>query len=375
LIVDSETVDRVVSPACTEELADAVGNESGALSPVGSGTALSFGNPLEAIDCVIETRRMDRIIEYVPADLTVHVEAGVRLGDLQDALAANDQMIPLDPWNGRDRTVGGVIATNAQGPLRAVGSVRDWVIGMKVVHADGQISRTGGRVVKNVSGYDLAKLYTGSLGSLVIVSEVSFKVSPRYKRTATARVRMDSLESAAAIVSTIRSGPVNPISLVWSGPDNWVYVRFGDSAPAVLWQLDHLPKASWERLDQDEETQVWGLLQRHYDSLGDTVVRAAVPPTRTGEALGRIRPPAWLAHAASGTLLMACPPERILELRLQFPAILERAPIEVRRRIPTFGVRGLEWELMLQVKKTFDPDRRFNPGRHVDGEGGREDRE
>ena len=72
---------------------------------------------------------------------------------------------------------------------------------------------------------------------------------------------------------------------------------------------------------------------------------------------------------------MACPPERIIELRLQFPAILERAPIEVRRRIPTFGVRGLEWELMLQVKKTFDPDRRFNPGRHVDGEGGREDRE
>ena len=368
MIVDSQSVDRVLAPASIEELADAMGHESGTIAPVGSGSALSSGNPLGPIDSVMDTRRLNRITEYVPADLTVHVEAGIRLGDLQDALAEHNQMLPLDPWNGKDRTIGGIVATNAQGPLRAVGTVRDWIIGMKVVDADGRISRTGGRVVKNVSGYDLAKLYTGSLGSLAVISEVSFKVSPRYPTTATARLGVSTLAEASEIVRSIRASPLNPVSFVWLGPEHSFYIRFGDTAAAVQWQLDHLPGGDWERLDPDAEPAAWESVREFYERLGDVVARVAVSPLAIGDVLNRFEPASWLGHAARGIVLISLPPEVITALRQEFPVVVERAPLEVRRRVPAFGLRGAEHRLMVQIKNAFDPDHRLNPGRHVDGE-------
>ena len=366
--VDSLTVDRVLSPASIKELAEAMGNASGTLAPVGSGSALSVGNPLRPIDSVVDMRRLNRITEYVPADLTVHVEAGIRLGELQDALARHNQMLPLDPWNGRDRTIGGIVATNAQGPFRTVGNVRDWIIGMKVLDSAGQISRTGGRVVKNVSGYDLAKLYTGSLGSLAVISEVSFKVSPRYQTTASARLRVSTLANAAEMVGHIRRGPLDPISFVWLGPEHAIYIRFGDTAAAVQWQLEHLPDGDWERFGPDDEPAAWASVRACYESLGELVVRVAVSPSAMGEVLNRFEPVSWLAHAARGIVLMSLPQERIAGLRQEFPLVIERAPLEVRRQVPTFGLRGAEHRLMVDIKNAFDPEHRLNPGRHVDGE-------
>ncbi len=366
--LDSSTVDRVLSPASIEELAEAIGTTSGTVAPVGSGSALSFGNPLGSIDCVADTRRLNRITEYVPADLTVHVEAGIRLGELQDALAEHNQMLPLDPWNGRDRTIGGIVSTNAQGPFRTVGTVRDWIIGMKVVDSAGQISRTGGRVVKNVSGYDLGKLYTGSLGSLAVISEVSFKVSPCYQTTATVRLRVSTLADASEIVRHIRTGPLNPTSFVWLGPGNALYIRFGDTTAAVQWQLEHLPGGDWEQFDPEEEPAAWESVRDFCESLGEVVVRVAVSPSVVADVLNRFEPKSWLAHAARGIVLMSLPPNRIAELRQDCPLIIERAPLELRRQIPTFGLRGAEHRLMLEIKNAFDPDHRLNPGRHVDGE-------
>ena len=368
MIVDSLTVDSVLAPASIEELADAMAKASGTIAPVGSGSALSVGNPLGAIDSVVDTRRLNRITEYVPADLTVHVEAGIRLGELQDALARHDQMLPLDPWNGRNRTIGGIVATNAQGPLRTVGTVRDWIIGMTVVDSNGRISRTGGRVVKNVSGYDLAKLYTGSLGSLAVISEVSFKVSPRYQTTATARLPVSTLADASAMVRRIRTGPLNPISFVWLGPENALYIRFGDTAAAVQWQLEHLPGGDWERFDPDGEPAAWESVRDFYERIGDLVVRVAVSPSAVGDVLKRFEPAPWLAHAARGIVLMRLPPDQIAALRQEYPVVIERAPLEVRRQIPAFGIRGVEHRLMVEIKNAFDPDHRLNPGRHVDGE-------
>ena len=368
MTVDSLTVDRVLAPASIEELAEAIGMASGTVAPVGSGSSLAVGNPLDSIDCVVDTRRMNRITEYVSADLTVHVEAGIRLGELQNALAEQNQMLPLDPWNGRDRTIGGIVATNAQGPLRTVGTVRDWIIGMTVVDAAGQISRTGGRVVKNVSGYDLAKLYTGSLGSLGVISEVSFKVSPCYQTTATARLRVSTLANTSEMVRLVRKGPLNPTSFVWLGPENVLYIRFGDTTAAVQWQLEHLPGRDWERFDPPEEHAAWESVCGFYESLGELVVRVAVSPSAVGDVLNRFEPAAWLAHPARGIVLMSLPPEQIGKLRQEFPVVIERAPLEVRRQIPTFGLRGHEHRLMLDIKNVFDPDRRLNPGRHVDGE-------
>ena len=368
MIVDSREVNRVLVPSSPSELSDMMSAETGAVAPVGAGTELETGNPLEPVDTVIVTSGLDKITAYVPSDLTIHVESGVRLGQLKATLEEYGQMLPLDPWNGPDATIGGIVATNAQGPLRAVGTIRDWIIGMKVVHVGGRESKTGGRVVKNVSGYDLAKLYTGSLGSLAVISEISFKLRAAYQTTASARLRVAGLQEAAEIVRGIRTGPLEPIALVWTGPDHTITVRFGEHPRAVEWQLDRLPGEGWDRFDRETEGSVWNDVRNCYTRLSEPLVRVAALPAQVPGLLDRFQPESWLAHAANGTVSMRVDVDDIPRLRREFSATIERASLDVRNRVSAFGLDGAEYALMRKVKTAFDPDGRLNPGRHVDGE-------
>jgi glycolate oxidase FAD binding subunit len=204
LTIDGVIASSVCRPSDVRELSEVMVSLKGTVVPVGAGTQQHFGNCLRSADCAVDLTRLNRITEYVPADLTVHVETGVRLADVQTALAENGQFLPLDPWNGPAATVGGIAAVNAQGAYRATGTIRDWIIGMKVIEADGTISRTGGRVVKNVTGYDLAKLYTGSIGTLAIIAEISLKVRSAYGAVVTAIAHAADLDDAGRLLSSIR---------------------------------------------------------------------------------------------------------------------------------------------------------------------------
>jgi FAD/FMN-containing dehydrogenase len=344
--------------------------EQGAVVPIGAGTQLSFGNPLRRVDCAIDLTGLSQITEYVPADLTVHVQAGVTLERLQQTLLANNQFLPLDPWNGPQATMGGVAAANAQGPYRATGTIRDWVIGMTVVEADGTISKAGGRVVKNVTGYDLQKLYTGSLGTLAIIAEVSLKLRAKFERTATAIAAFDDTEGAAACLESLRKGPLQAVSCEWIGPRNEVWLRFGEHPRAVDWQLKNLPaNADWRVIEGADEAVAWEQLRRRYLECGPLVVRTVGLPTDVHEIIEVYRPSAWFAHALNGILLMQVASEDdILRIRQKYRAVIEKAPIEIRRRVPTFGLSRIEYDLMKKMKDAFDPGGRLNPGRHVDGE-------
>src|ERR1043165_6274417 len=139
MILDGISPGRVARPETIEDLAAVISAEKGSLVPMGAGTQLHFGNPLRSADCVLDLSGLHRITAYNPAELTIHVEAGVTLGEIERALGENNQTLPLDPWNGPSATIGGIAAANAQGPLRPTGTIRDWIIGMKVVHADGRI--------------------------------------------------------------------------------------------------------------------------------------------------------------------------------------------------------------------------------------------
>jgi glycolate oxidase FAD binding subunit len=218
LIIDELSPSKVVRPQSIEELGEILSAEKGAVVPIGTGTQTFFGNLLRRADCVVELKGLSRITEYIPADLTIHVEAGVTLEQLQRTLLENNQFLPLDPWSGASATIGGIAAVNAQGPFRAAGTIRDWVIGMKVVEVDGRVSKAGGRVVKNVTGYDLQKLYTGSLGTLAVIAEISLKLRAKFARTATVMARFAYLESAAAWDAHVRRSALQPISCDWTGP-------------------------------------------------------------------------------------------------------------------------------------------------------------
>jgi glycolate oxidase FAD binding subunit len=369
LVVDGITPGRIVSPESIEELSQEMAAEKGAVVPVGAGTQLEFGNPLERADCVVSLSKLNRITTYNPAELTIHVEAGVTLGTIQSALAENKQALPLDPWNGPNATIGGIAATNAQGPLRGTGSIRDWIIGMTVVHADGHSSKTGGRVVKNVTGYDLAKLYTGSLGSLAVITEISFKLRPRFERTATAIAEFSTQAEAVGALKAIQKSALQPIACELVGPQHSIWIRFGEHSRAVDFQISQLPPATWKVFEDAEETAAWERLRRTHSGMGPIVLRVVGRPTDVPGILDSYKPGAWIAHGMNGIVLISVTDATAVDIvRQNFPAIVERAPLDVRRRVGTFGVRGTAKKLMLDMKQTFDPERRLNPGRHIDGE-------
>jgi glycolate dehydrogenase FAD-binding subunit len=369
LTVDGVSVSTILRPGSIEELAHALSSEKGAIVPLGAGTQTCFGNPLRRADCAVDLTGLSRITEYNPADLTIHVEAGVTLGQLQHALLENNQFLPLDPWNGPQATVGGIAATNAQGPFRAAGTIRDWIIGMRVVHYDGQISKAGGRVVKNVTGYDLPKLYTGSLGTLAIIVEISLKLRAKFPRTATAIARPADNSRAAALVAAIRGSALQPISCEWIGPGNEVWLRFGEHPRAVDWQLKNLPPADWTVLEDADEAAAWDRLRSRYGQMEPLVVRVIGLPATVHEIIEQYRPTAWIAHALNGIVLMqVSSAEEIRQIRGKYRAVIEKAALGVRRGIGTFGLTDTEYDLMKKMKEAFDPEGRLNAGRHVDGE-------
>src|SRR5262249_8362846 len=170
-----------------------------------------MGGPPSRLDAVVVTRRLNRILDYQPDDMTVTVEAGVTVAELQRTLAERSQFLPLDPPLAARATLGGTVAANVSGPWRAgYGTAPDWLIGLRIAAADGQVVKGGGRVVKNVAGYDLCKLYTGSLGTLGVLYELTFKVMPRPEASAVAAVpvRLDQVEPLVAAIMDSDLAPV-----------------------------------------------------------------------------------------------------------------------------------------------------------------------
>src|SRR5438105_10580175 len=180
MVVSAPTVEK---PASAEELArrlhDAASSKL-AVVPVGGGRASGMGDPAERCDVLLHTTRLDRVIEHSQADMVVSVEAGITLEALQAELAKAGQFLPLDPFNSPGHTIGGLLASGWTGPLRMrFGSPRDFLIGIRVALPDGRLATGGGRVVKNVSGYDMMKLHYGAMGALGVIVAASFKVFPK----------------------------------------------------------------------------------------------------------------------------------------------------------------------------------------------------
>jgi hypothetical protein len=159
------------------------------------------------------------------------------------------------------------------------------------------------------------------------------------------------------------------VSCVWAGPENEVWLRFGEHPDAVAWQLKNLPASDWRVVRDADQLPEWDSLRRKYEAIGPIMLKIIGPPSSTLHIVRQFQPLAWIAHPLNGIVLMAVSdPEVVVRIRQQYPAVIERAPVEVRRKIPTFGLTATEHELMRKMKHAFDPEGRLNPGRHVDGE-------
>jgi len=345
----------------------------------GGGTRLAWGAPPRGLDLIVDTCRMDAVVAHAAGDLVVTAQAGLRLADLQDVLAPHRQRLALDSGGG---TIGGTIATAASGPLRyRYGSVRDLIIGITVVLADGTITRSGGTVVKNVAGYDLAKLYTGSFGTLGIITEAVFRLHPLPDASRWITVTTDHPDHAADAIAAVRNSQLDPVALevdrpVLSGPvavgialegvAGGIDARAADVA-AILGTATGTPATLIEA-----PPQWWG--RPPHPPQGPAVILTCQP---TGLRDVIAHAPGTLRGSAGGGVLVAGLPEghrlgaeleqlRQLTARHGGSAVLRCAPPPCPAGLDRWGpVPALA--LMRRLKDEFDPEHRLAPGRFVGG--------
>jgi glycolate oxidase FAD binding subunit len=402
LSIDGIAVGSRLTPGSAEELASALQAANGAgqaVAPVGGGTQLDLGMPPSTVDLVLETTRLNKVVEYEPADLTVTVEAGVRFADLQKLLAEQGQFLALDPPLQSDATIGGVIATNASGPMRfAFGTARDLVLGTRVANPDGTLTHAGGRVVKNVAGYDLNKLYIGSLGTLGIIVELSFKLAPIPASSATIVAQFSELNAAQPLIGAVVRSPLSAMAIELVGPGasaaarllpaNHVLFRVGGYPQAVQRQVRDLSALLTEHGGQrvDAPDTLWADLgaSRVEAQRRDVVLKAAAPIAESTKLLnflesrlGASNPFVW-AHAGNGVAYAACdtPPlpsvltdlrREIAKLGSNASLVIQRCPTELKRSIDVWGDPGPSLALMRALKTKLDPKSTLNPGRYVGG--------
>ena len=352
------------------------GTAGQAVRPVGGGTKLAWGGSSgDAVD--LETSGLDRIAEHNVGDFTAVLEAGVRLADAQAAFAAEGQMLALDPPLGASdgATVGGVIATADSGPLRhRYGGVRDLVVGMTVVLSDGTVAKSGGKVIKNVAGYDLAKLFTGSYGTLGLIASVSVRLHPLPTRTATVTARFDDPGAAPPIVRTLAALPLEADSfdVYWRDGHGWLSVRFGGSA------ADRQAAAAAERIELDYVTvtddgddEQWAEIRRLQRSDDGIVLKVSGRPTDLATVL-RIAAEhggTAVSRAALGLSWIALPADA--DVAAVRDALSPRAvtALDGAGKVADAWPAPPEGTLavMARVKERFDPARIFRPGAFVGG--------
>ncbi|MDB5080429.1 MAG: hypothetical protein JWP00_2353 [Chloroflexi bacterium] len=365
----------------------------------GGGTKLNLGNPLTAFDRTITSARLTGLVDYQPEDLTITVQSGMPFARLQATLAAQGQMLPLDPPDLEGQTIGGILATNRNGPRRLLyGTARDLLIGCRFVLADGSIGHSGGRVVKNVAGYDLHKLFIGSYGTLGMLTEVTFKVVPRPQYVGVGQANFDSAGKAFKAARLCARSNLVPSALevVMNDltPDSGCRLFFAAEGMrvAVDGQLDGLSAVCREAGAQSvkllEDGPAALLAQANLESKfsGEDVIqiRIATILTALPQAQASLAEIATrlggnglvYSRAGSGLAYLLCRavPAKlgdtiplINKARQTFQSdggslVIERAPVELWKQVDAWGEFGNAGHSMQAIKNAFDPSHQLNPG-------------
>lgn len=405
----------VVLPTSVQEIQEILQfavNQNLSVIPAGAGTKLGIGNLPQKVDIVLTTTRLNSVVEYEPADLTVTVESGIRLRDLQIELAKHRQYLVLNPPSADRCTIGGIVATNASGSFRLRhGTARNQVLGLRVVQADGTVVKSGGKVVKNVAGYDLNKLYIGAFGTLGIITEVTLKLSPIPVQQAILTANFQNVQDAAntglAIVGSqtlpmfvnlfVNSDPTRAKTEAPADENKpMLVVGFGGDPETVAWQLtqcqgimeqngaigvtivkgesvQHLQEAVQEFSADDKNTE-------------SVVAKLNLKRTDLAEFATQIVEANWtrnvqmMALLGNGVVSVNIPvasdtdyqslADALTQLRQtamskQGNLIIEIAPPELKRHIDVWGSVEGTLSLMKQIKAKFDPTGLLNPGRFI----------
>ncbi|HEY6293164.1 MAG TPA: FAD-binding oxidoreductase [Terriglobia bacterium] len=419
--VDGVRPHCVVYAASAEQVAEVLrcaASHELAVIPSRNGTKLAIGNPPRRYDVALSLKDMNRVWYYEPDDLVVSVEPGMKFGDLQHFLGRHNLWVPLDPAGGERASVGGLLAANAAGPLRLhFGGPRDMVLGMKIATVDGKVVKTGGRVVKNVAGYDLAKLLIGSYGTLGVIVEATFKLYPRVVERATWLVEPASLATTRSLRRDILRSPLRPLRMTLlnagaqallkgeePGPDRLpgaagfqVWIEAGGSERVIarysseLGALGAKLGAPLRRIEDDIAAKIWEPIADFgvwltREKQVPVILRAAMPIAAAEEFLERAEREAQTENCAvAGIVQLGVGvvelglvsdrdprPELIASLRHSATSLggnlaVTRCPAELKAQIEVWGPPGDDFEVMRKLKAAWDPRNTLSPGRFFGG--------
>lgn len=398
----------MVRPDSVAALGDIVrqaGAERTALYPIGGQTMVDLGQTPATLGKAVDVRGLDRIIDFPARDMTITVEAGIPLAQLSEILAKENLRLPIDVPKPESATLGGAVAANVSGSRRyGFGTLRDFVIGISAINDEGREFKAGGRVVKNVAGYDLCKLLVGSLGTLGIITQLTLKLRPRAEEQALVILGCSGGE-LSSVLDKIHASRTRPVcfdvcnhlaaqALLAEAkvpvPDgDWIaVVGYEGNADAVNWQVQQLirecgPSGSLEVLIGYTADPLWRAMAEWPLWPGARVTYKAtlLPSALAGFCQAVNSPNTWLrAHAGNGIVLGHLAEQITREQAAEALAIWRRAAsagkgsVVVRRSPPAWKASLSVWGpapesawLMREVKTKFDPKRLFNPGRFVDG--------
>lgn len=402
-VVDDLEPHLALAPASVDEVSTclAAANALGlVVVPWGGGSQMGFGNLPKAYDVALDLTRLDSIVTHQPDDLTAAVQGGVTLEQLDDALGEHGQILPVDAADPAHATIGGLVATGLSGPRRfAYGALRDLIIGVTVVLPDGRVTKGGGMVVKNVSGFDMMRLYHGSLGSLAVVVQVNLKVLPRPSAQRTVVARFAALDTAATAADAIRLSQLAPTAVVVLDEGAaeraglvgapWTLLLRCEAPPvSVVRQAERIREAvaggaaTVDVLDETETEPLWLRVAQALSAAQTSAeigLRVGVAPSGLvdqARAIERAVGEAGLeaavtldfgsgiayARVAAG----AAPAARSVWETLAMTgahASLLTGPAEVKAGTDVFGREPAGMSLMRALKGQFDPQRVLNRGR------------
>ena len=411
-VIEGRTPEAAVFPGTVDEVAAVVAQAAEASIPVvpwGGGSAIGVGVPPARAGLILVLQRLGAVLEHESGDLTVTAQAGITLARLQSALRARGQWLSLDPADAECATLGGVLAANASGPRRHLyGTARDVLIGVSVVTADGSLVRGGGKVVKNVAGYDLPKLFIGSFGTLGVIVEASLKLRPlpdeerlvavRFERAAEAGAALrallasDLIPNAVDLLDTASAAalglPSNPATLA---------VGFDGLGEQVDWQIAELAGvvvpcggAKPTLLSPTTWPRLASAARDAFDAPAAIMTLSVLPGVvvdtiELGSEAARKRglESAWCAHAGVGHVTAALRADGSRQDPAPIVAVLEEwravahaggghasvawAPLPVKSALPVWDDAGAAGRLMQRIKAQLDPNNVLNPGRFVGG--------
>jgi glycolate dehydrogenase FAD-binding subunit len=387
----------VLEPTNEQQIAAVLrfANDAGlAVIPRGGGTKLAWGNPPSRADVILSTARLDKIIEHPWADLTVSVEAGCTIQKLQTALALHGQRLALDPLWPAQATIGGILSTNDSGSLRLrFGALRDLIIGVTLALSDGTLASSGGKVVKNVAGYDLPKLVTGAYGTLAVITRAFFRLHPlpRFAKTFTCIAR-GFLPEARRLLLAIQDSKLAhsalQIRFIDQIAEAQLDILFEGTEAGIMAQVEQLKSLAAPALISEADPSVWNARQELYSAIKldesacalakfstlPSEITAAVG-TLCGIAVTRVRCDAVAQATGIVDVRLRGEAAAMSSVLSNFRAGLERnngslvihnRPADMRP-LDAWGQATDALALMRAVKNQFDPKNTLNPGRFVAG--------